>query len=92
MSLGTSREQSNNGPVNGHGLIGLILDCERVGHTDPSINKAFVKHNGLLKVLSGNLVLFAVEVVSSDHEPTNRVTCVVLDQIMGCVIEFTRQA
>lgn len=36
MGLRTTREQPDNGPINGHGLVGLILNSKGVSHSYPS--------------------------------------------------------
>ena len=82
----------DNGSVDGHGLVRLVLNCKGVGHSDPGIHEALIEHDGLLEVLSGDFVLFAMEVISTDHEPTDRMCSVVFDQVMGCIIKLSSQA
>lgn len=65
MSLGTTREKTDDGSVDGHGLIRFVLYCERMGHSDPGIEEIPIEHDGLLEILAGNFVFLAVEVVGA---------------------------
>ena len=89
MGLGTSRKQSDDCPVNRHGLIRLVLDSKGMSHSNPSIDKAFIEHNCFLEIFPSNLKLFTVKIISSDHEPTYRVACIVLNKIMSRVIKLS---
>ena len=79
MGLRASRKQSHDGAVDRHGLVGLVLDGEGVGHTYPRKQETFIEYDGFLEVFSGHFVFFAVEVVGPHGEPTDRVRGVVLD-------------
>ncbi len=63
-----------------------------MSHSNPREEEATIELNCLLEILSGHFVLFAVEVVSADDEPADRMGRVVLDQVMRAVIELPSKA
>lgn len=58
-------------------------------HSYPGKQEALVQNDSLLEVLPSHLVLFAMEVVSTNREPTHGMRGIVLDQVVGAVVEFT---
>lgn len=78
MGLRAAREETNNRPINRHGLIGLILNGKGVSHPNPRIEETTIQFDGFLEVLPGDLKLLAVEVVSANGEPTDGVRGIVL--------------
>lgn len=89
MCLCASGEEADDGAVDGHGLVGLVLDGEGVGHADPGKEEAFVEDYCLLEVLASHFVLFAVEVVGAYCEPADGVGGVVFDEVVGAVVELS---
>jgi hypothetical protein len=79
MSLCAPWEQPNDGPIDRHCLIGFVLYCEGVCHAYPRVQKRLVKYYSFLEILPSHLVLFAVEVIGADCEPTDRMRRVILD-------------
>lgn len=70
MRLCTAWEETHDSAINGHGLVGLVLNCKGMRHSNPCEHERLVQHYGLLEILASDLELFAVEVVSADCEPT----------------------
>ncbi len=71
MGLRASREEPDDGSINGHGLVGLVLDGKGVRHANPRVEEAIVQLNSLLEVFPCDLILFAVEVIGAHSEPTH---------------------
>ena len=71
MSLGASREESHDCSVNRHGLVGLILNCEGMSHSNPCEKETFIENDSFLEVFSCYFVFFAVKVVGANSEPAD---------------------
>ena len=92
VCLGATWEEPHNCPVNWHRLIGLVLHCEGVSHTDPSVEEASIEHDGFLEVLPGDFVLFTMEIVCSDGKPADGMRGIVLDEIVRAVVKLSCQS
>ena len=59
-----------------------------MSHADPSEKETFIKKDSFLEIFSRNFIFFTMEVISTHREPWNRMWTVILDQIMGTVVEL----
>lgn len=91
MGLCASREKTDNWTVDWHSLVWLILHRKGVSHANPGEQETTIKLDSFLEILSSDFILFTMEVVSAYDEPADRMSRIILDQIMSTVIELPSQ-
>ncbi len=79
MGLCATREESHYGSIDRHSLIWFVLDGEGVCHSDPCEKETFVENDSFLEIFSSYFVLFTMEIVASNSEPTDWMRGVVFD-------------